>query len=724
MPAMTLPTFLRPLALLTAVAAAVAPAAPCAAAPPARVFHWVGMYSPGSGNTNADNITLAGYNPVPFLWRYDPAVNGAPSPRARLTYHWQHSGASAPSPLAWRAFLVYQDAATVIGGNPADANDIASTVSWFQGRGYPIDYVFADFEGQLPDGDWSNVDALVNQVRGTAVGANTRIGNFSWYPGAVDLSADYPKYADRRAVNQYYASKASNGMAGLNVAMPVAYAMQAYALHADDASSWGAAWWQNSGLPTSLSSSLTQNQQAAIASPYTSPNERAAMFYAPLEQVSLAKRNLPAGHQLIPWVSAFQSSTGVPTLQPGMVPTLPDNQALLEHLRLRGADGYYAFGYDGFPAYQGTYTDGSPFTAPPLHAYAAAMVTTWHAMDWFFALPSRVGAIVADRPLNLLTFKNTGGTYVDPSGHNGGIEWSGYQRGNRLLVIVSNLGNAAQAASGSGASGGGNWGTVFAALGHNLPSQSPVVPAGQHLVLQYLADPALLTFSGSTPGSVLGSAQGWHSGGGSLQVTTAAGAGDGAAPVVAITGGSTTAWVANAATANPGGIGTTANDTMVYTCKLYTGWSGNGSVSFGPVVGHGSLVPVSAAQQGPTVWATVAATGNSWGFGTSLAAGPTYVATKRVPAPNTWYQLAMTVNPATDQVTVRVRNLTSGGPWVLLQFNGGATELPAGLAQGIQSPSLYNGFQISGPPGALFDALGADLNSYPAAPASTYSPGM
>jgi hypothetical protein len=721
MPSTTLRNLLRQI-IVVAVAAG-APSWEAASAAPPKVFHWVGMYSANSGNTDADTITLAGYNPVPFLWHYDPMVNGTPSPRARLTYHWQASRAGRSSPLAWRTFLVSQDAATVIGGNAADANDAANTLTWFQDEDYPIDYVFGDLEGYYPEGDWSNLYALVNEVRATAVGEHAGIGNFAWYPGAVDLSADYSKYADRRTVNQYYGTAASNGLAGLTVAMPVAYALQAYNLHADDPS-WGASWWQNSGLPDSLISSLTYNQQAAVGSPYFSPNERAAMFYAPLEQVSLAKRNLPRGQQLIPWVSAFQSSTGVPALQPGMVPTLQDNEAMLEHLRLRGVDGYYGFGFDGLPAYQGTYSDGSPFSAPPLHEYVAAMITTWHAMDWFFGLPTRVRNITADGPLNLFTFKNTGGTYVDPGGRNGGIEWSGYQRGNRVLAVVSNLGNGTQAASGVGAGASGNWGSVFASLSSNLPSQSPLVPPGNHLVVQYLTDPTLLSFARFGPGSTPGGGQGWHSNGGTLNVTTAAGSGDGSGAVLAIAGASTTAWVANARTANPGGIGTTVNDAMVYGCNLYTGWVGNGSASFGPIVGGGSGARVDAAQQGPTIWATVNGSSGSWGFGTKFATGAVYIATNAAPVANAWYQLALIVNPATDQVTIYVKNLTGGSGWVPLQFVGGVTTLPARLVRGTESPSLYSGFEISGSPGAQFDALSAQLYAYPASPASSYNPGM
>jgi hypothetical protein len=680
------------------------------------------MYSPSSGNTDADTSTNAGSNPVPVLWRFDPMTNGVPSPRARNTYVAQQSGATASPPSAWRVFFAYQDAASVVGGNPNDANDIADTLAWFQSRDYAIDYVFADFEGYYPNGDWSNTYNLINQIRGTSVGANTRIGNYSWFPGPVNLGADYPVYADRRTASAYYPTNASNGQPGLTVAMPVGYVLQAYLLHAYDTYSWGPTWWTLTGLPNSEISSLTYNQQAAIGVAYLSPNERAGMFYAPLEQVSLAKRSLPAGQQLIPWVSTFQSQTEVPALLPGQVPTQQDNEALLEHCRLRGADGYYAFGNDGEPAYSGTYSDGSTFTVASFHAYAADMAATWHSMDWFFALPTQVGELAADRPLNLYAFKNTGGTYADPNGLNGGIEWSAYQRGNRILAVITNLGNGAQAATGSGAGNNGNWQSVFTALGASFPAQSPVVPAGNHLIVQYLTNPTVADFGGYGLNTVLGAAQGWHDSAANFVVKEAGGSGDGGNQVVAIANGASTAWFANSATANPGGIGTTANDTVMYTFKIFTGWSGGGSASFSPVVGSGSTVPVPTQQDGPTVWVFTGGAQSYWAFGSNYASGGPYHSTNFAPASNTWYEIEMIVNPATDLATIYAANLTRGdGSWTLLQF-GSETSLSAGLSPGEEDPSLYNGFQISGSEGAEFDDMTAQLYPYPATPVSSYSP--
>lgn len=698
---------------------------------PPRIFVVVSMYDAGTGNSDADTAISAGFYPVPYLWRFDPTINGIPSPRARRTYLTQQSAASATPRQGWRAFFANQDCARVTGGQPIDANDITATINWFTAQNYPIDYVFADFEGGGgTSADWNNVADLINQLRATTVGAETAVGNFDWFPGNINLGADYPGFADRRLYNSYYLSTAANGMAGLTVAMPVGYLLQAYAIHADDSYSWGPNWWTLSGLPPSDVSYLTYNQQAAIGAAYLSPNERAGMFYGPLEQVSLAKRNLPSGQQLIPWVSAYQEKAGLPALQPAQVPTQTDSEALLEHVRLRGADGFFAFGDDGTAAYTGTYSDGTTFKVASLHAYSADMASTWHSLDWFFALPTQVGTITADRPLNLLTFKNTGGTWNDPQGRNGGIEWSGYQRGNRVLALISNLGNGRQAATGNGTGNQGNWQSVFRALGPDLPATSPVVPPGSHLVVQYLVNPAQATFNGYSVGTVLGAAQGWHTSSANFVVGTANGSGDGGSNVVAIARANSTAWLANSSTANPGGIGATANDAMTYSFRVFTGWSGSGSAAFAPIVGSGSSVPAASQFNGPTLWVFTGGSQNYWAFGSNFVSGGPYHSVNFTPTSNTWYEVQMVVDPSSDTVTVFARNLTTGtGSPTLLKFadtrtqaNGLLTTLPANLIGGQESPSLYDGFEISGSAGAQFDDMQAQLYSYPASPQSSYVP--
>jgi hypothetical protein len=711
-------------------------ARPAAAQNSPPFFGWESLYSFDSGNPDTNTNSYVGYSPVPMMWHFDPMTNGIPSPRARKTYLWQQQAAAATSPTAARVIFAHQDSAAVVGGNPANANDIANTLAWFGSQGYTLDYAFDDFEGQ-GTGDWQNIFNFVNQVRSHTVAATVGIGSFSKYPGPVDISQPYPNEADHRTDSSYYATDADNGAAGLNVAMPASYMAQYYCVHADDAYSWGPSWWTaRTGLSASdqqyLAGFLTYNQLAATTAAYMSPNERAAMFYGPLEGFSIARRNLPAGQQIIPWVAAYVPNPGnvVTYLLPGQAPTQQDNEALLEHLRLRGAHGFYAFGDNEVPAYSGTYSDGTTYSIGSYQSYSADMEATWHGMDWFFNLPSQVGTVTADAPLNLLTFKNTGGTYVDAGGRNGGIEWSAYQRGNRVLALISNLGNGDQAPTGAGSGNQGSWQSVIGAMNAGLAAQPPVVPAGNHLVLQFLTNVTVSDFNAYSVNTVLGASQGWDASAANFLVTAAAGTGNGGNRVVSIANGPAIAWFANSTTANPGGIGATANDRMMYLFKVYTGWSGSGSAGFAPVVGSGGAVPVPAQQNGPTLWAFVGGTSNYWAFGNNYASGGPYHSLNFAPAANNWYSLEMIVDPSTSLTTIYAKNLTAGdSSWTLLHFDDTRTqaiedlvEISAELIAGEDSPSLYNGFQIGGSAGAQFDDISAQLYLYPPSPLSSYSP--
>jgi hypothetical protein len=700
-------------------------------------FGWEGLYSFDSGNTDTNTNAYVGYNPVPMMWHFDPMNDGVPSPRARKSYLWQQQASTSPSPTAARVIFAHQDSAVVVGGNVVNAKDIANTLLWFGSQGFTLDYAFDDFEGQGSSGDWANISNFVNQVRSSAAGATADIGSFSKYPGPVNISEPYPNEADHRTDSAYYLTDASSGGSGLNVAMPASYMAQYYCVHADDAYSWGPSWWTaRSGLSAadqqSLAGFLTYNQLAATSAAYLSPNERAAMFYGPLEAFSVARRNLPAGQQIIPWVSAYQPNPGdvVTYLLPGQAPTQQDNEALLEHLRLRGAHSFYAFGDNEIPAYSGTYSDGTSYRIGSYQSYSADMEATWHSMDWFFRLPAQVGTVTADGPLNLLTFKSTGGSYIDPGGKNGGIEWSAYQRGNRVLALISNLGNAEQSPTGAGTGNQGNWQKVLGALNAGLAAQAPVVPAGDHLVLQFLTDVAVSDFNAYSLNTVLGTGQGWETSAANFLVTAAAGAGNSGNRVVSIAHSTALAWFSNATTANPGGIGATSNDRMMYLFKVFTGWSGSGNASFAPVVGSGAGVPVPSQHNGPTLWAYVGGTSNYWAFGDNYASGGPYHSLNFAPAANTWYSLEMILDPSTSLTTIYAKNLTAGdSSWTLLHFDDTRTqpiedlvEISAELIAGEENPSLYNGFQIGGSAGAQFDDLSAQLYLYPPAPMSSYSP--
>ena len=69
-----------------------------------------------------------------------------------------------------------------------------------------------------------------------------------------------------------------------------------------------------------------------------------ALFWAPLERFSTAARDLPTGHKLIPWVGGLVDNG---PSYPAPHPTKEDCRALLQHARLRGAEGYYTWRYAG-----------------------------------------------------------------------------------------------------------------------------------------------------------------------------------------------------------------------------------------------------------------------------------------------------------------------------------------------------------------------------------------
>ncbi len=143
------------------------------------------------------------------------------------------------------------------------------------------------------------------------------------------------------------------------------------------------------------------------------PNKRSALFWAPLEQISAVKLALPAGHQLIPFVTDFvaiEHLSGYPDTYDAPPPPPEDNVALLQHARLRGANGYYLYS-----------------TAEPsdMEQYRGDMLQAWGSLDWLFA------GGPTSTILNLATDKASG------------LQWSGAVTDNGAAILVSNLGNAA-----------------------------------------------------------------------------------------------------------------------------------------------------------------------------------------------------------------------------------------------------------------------------------------
>ncbi|MCK4626839.1 MAG: PEP-CTERM sorting domain-containing protein [Phycisphaerae bacterium] len=273
-----------------------------------------------------------------------------------------------------------------------------------------LNYVFADFEPTA--GTEANEDtlAMVLQVRSHSNPAvnGAFVGNYMYYPGASDKSNPYPSQTDRSDRDAFYRTS------GLNVAMPNIYQYSYYVKHTHS-TTWGSD---------------------------VAPNVRAAMFWAPIEKVSVAKRALPDGHQLIPWVGNFVKR------DPHVAEPLPrpDIARLLQHVRLRGADGYYMWrssdeNYDN-------------------EKFKTDMIEAWTSLDWLFDTDGGVEV------LNLETDKT------------GGVQWSGVSTEKGVVILISNLGNSAVRIPLPDVEG--------------LPDFSPwVVPGEHHIII--VPEPATLS---------------------------------------------------------------------------------------------------------------------------------------------------------------------------------------------------------------------------------------
>lgn len=288
-----------------------------------------------------------------------------------------------------------------------------------------LNFVFSDFEDANRT---TNVTAMVNQVRSNSnpLINLAYIGNYGDFPGAADFSRPYQDQVNRTANDTFYRTS------GLNVAQPALYPYEFYETHVQSA-----LWGSN-----------------------ISPNKRSALFWAPLEKYSLAKRELPSGHRIIPWIAGFIAWPGYDAPEP----TFEDDAALVQHVRLRGADGYYRLvgWYSNTAGLLGGYrgiTD--PNIATQTHR--SDMLAAWHQLDWVF---DQTDVIV----LNLGTNKVSG------------FEWSGVSFSTGSVFLLSNLGNTSAAVD-------------LPAL-PGVPDFSPMIGPGSHVMLSFPALSGDYNFNG------------------------------------------------------------------------------------------------------------------------------------------------------------------------------------------------------------------------------------
>ncbi len=514
-----------------------------------------------------------------------------------------------------------------------DSGAVASTANWLKANIGRLDYVFMDFEfddhlfnGELPQD--ADVQSVAQQIR--AVFPNAMIGNYGDFPGTQDLSELYPSRIDR---TNYWAfdslgiqsdRNAAYLNSGLNVAMPSLYPYSFDMVHA---------------------SSVWDNFEGRN---YVSPNQRSALFWAPLEKLSTAERALPVGNQLIPWVTDFVQWSGY-NLDPGQAPTIDDNKASVMHYRLRGANGYYVF-----------------ISTMPMDTYRLAIYDAWTSLDPLF---NRTGA---QRILNLATNKI------------GGIEWSGVVKNNRVWALVSNLNTISQ--------------TVDWSATPQLPAESPVVAPDTHLLLQYrtsyLDNNDMQEYvTGNTMNNQ--GANSWSGPDASAFMASATSGVGNVSSQVVISEGSPPA-VAWYSSANPG---FTSTDQVVYSAWLN---ESAGSIGFAPVNIDGTSpagVP-DGAHQGPWIGFNGSALELHCGTDNDVI----YQAANFSPLPNKWYEVQLVIDQSSAGLaTALVRDATDGQTdFTRIMFhNVGVTgeaerlwQVPLGL--GISNnPAVFDGWLIS-----------------------------
>ena len=358
------------------------------AVPTTFISSWTVRYYNGSYDNVNPAPTVMAFMPFPG-WDY------VPTSTANLnSYKYQFNNGR---PVA--AFFLEQTAPvgdnTNLNGAYARSNSVKDTVTYFTTNtspaGMPLNDILSDFEPYDQTQARCDLETtnLVNLVRASA---NTNvsaayIGNYAEYPGTTDVGLGL----SRSARDTFYRNS------GLNVAQPNAYPYASYT---------------NNG-----------------------PNARAAVLWSDVELVSLAKLNLPAGHKLLPWLTGGPASGS-------LVATLPqDSVALMQHVRLRGADGFCDLG----GLLNQTYA--------------------WTDLDWLFGAVGQTNAIQ-----NLTTSKATG------------VQWSGAivatAAGTNMAFMFSNLSSNAASINLPSLPG--------------LPTVTPAVPAGTHTAWYFINNPGAI----------------------------------------------------------------------------------------------------------------------------------------------------------------------------------------------------------------------------------------
>jgi hypothetical protein len=280
-------------------------------------------------------------------------------------------------------FLLGSDTSPLYGLR--DPATLSYVLDQFEANGHTLDFVFVEYEPQFDPNKIQETQATVSMVRNhaSALVNQAKVGEYDIFRTSNMRWMPFPAQNNQENIdrlNNLYTGS------GLNVAMPSLYPYEYYEVHA------GSFHWPSAAE--------------------RSPNKRSALFWAPLEMLSNAKMNLPSGHWLIPYLADFVPVSGYDAAPPPH----EDNAALAQHVRLRGADGYYTFRTM-------SETEAQPYDN---EQYKADVYAAWSELDWLFD-----GIQSAPTILNLATNKQFG------------IEWSGVATDKGVAILVSNLGNTA-----------------------------------------------------------------------------------------------------------------------------------------------------------------------------------------------------------------------------------------------------------------------------------------
>ena len=301
-----------------------------------------------------------------------------------------------------------------IKASPGEVPALLDTVS-------KLDYLFMDLEavGGGTDRDViRNVEEIVRLVRShpNPRVSNAYIGNYADWPGERNEGLIWPNKRDRTNIHGRW-NRDAFYRKNLNVAMPIAYPYEVYSRHSD----------------------------AGVQKGPTTPNDRAAMIWTPVERVSAAARNLPEGHLLIPWVSNYVEYDSGDAVYNAPPPSRADLEALMRHIRFRGAHSFMVW------------TSNKDQTDHPTidrMEFRELAMNAWRSLD---------PAFPAGEPVTLLNLETDKAS---------GVIWSGVVGGGRAWVLVSNLsGRSASVALPGGLEG--------------VPERTPAVPAGQHRLFRF-----------------------------------------------------------------------------------------------------------------------------------------------------------------------------------------------------------------------------------------------